>query len=112
MGDCLFCGIIEGRVPANVVYSDERVLAFKDINPQAPVHLLIIPREHTASLDKTDDRGLLGHILGVAAQLARDNGVAESGYRVVLNCNGDGGQTVYHLHAHLLGGRALGWPPG
>jgi len=112
VGDCLFCGIVEGRVPANVVYSDEHVLAFKDIHPQAPVHLLIIPRKHYASLDKTDDPGLLGHILGVAAQLARENGIAENGYRVVLNCNGDGGQTVYHLHAHLLGGRALHWPPG
>jgi len=109
---CLFCGVAEGRVPAGVVYSDERVVAFKDINPQAPVHLLIIPREHHASLDTIGDEGLMGYVLGAAAKLAREHGIAETGYRVVFNCNSDGGQTVFHLHAHLLGGRALHWPPG
>ena len=112
MSDCLFCGIVAGKIPANIVYSDELVVAFSDIHPQAPVHILIIPRVHTASLNQTDDGALLGHIMKTAAKLARDKGISESGYRVILNCNQDGGQTVYHLHAHLLGGRALGWPPG
>jgi len=112
VGDCLFCGIAKGNIPANVVYSDARVVAFRDINPQAPVHILVIPRDHHDSLDGMGDAELLSHILTTAARLARDVGIAESGYRVVMNCNADGGQTVMHLHAHLLGGRAMAWPPG
>ncbi|MDR2733340.1 MAG: histidine triad nucleotide-binding protein [Spirochaetota bacterium] len=112
MGDCLFCGIAKGGIPADVVYSDERVMAFRDINPQAPVHILVIPRAHYDSLDAMSDAQLLSDMLQTAARLAREMGIAESGYRVVMNCNADGGQTVQHIHAHLLGGRAMAWPPG
>ena len=112
VGDCLFCGIAKGGIPADVVYSDERVVAFRDINPQAPVHILIIPRDHYDSLDTMSDAGLLSYVLTTAARLARDLGIAGNGYRVVMNCNANGGQTVMHLHAHLLGGRAMAWPPG
>jgi histidine triad (HIT) family protein len=112
MEGCLFCGIAEGKIPADVVYSDERVVAFRDVNPQAPVHLLVVPRAHSSSLDTTSDTDLLGYVVATAARIARDLGIAEDGYRVVLNCNANGGQTVMHLHAHLLGGRVMAWPPG
>lgn len=114
MASCLFCGIIDGKVPANEVYRDERVVAFKDINPQAPVHLLIIPRKHVAGLldIAPEDLTLVGAISGVAARLARENGIAESGFRLVVNSGADAGQSVFHLHYHLIGGRRLGWPPG
>ena len=112
MKDCIFCGIVNGTVPAQKVYEDDRVIAFRDIQPQAPVHFLIIPREHVASLDAVQDPALIGYIMTTAAKLAREHGVAEGGYRVVVNCNQDGGQTVFHLHAHLLGGRFMTWPPG
>ena len=114
MVGCLFCGIIDGRVPANVVYQDERVVAFTDINPQAPVHLLIIPREHVAGvLDAAaEDRDLIGAIFAVAARLAQEHGIADSGFRVVVNSGSDAGQSVFHLHYHLLGGRRMSWPPG
>ena len=112
--DCPFCAIVAGRLPAEILHEDDRVVAFRDIHPQAPLHVLVIPRRHVRSLDAVggDDRELLGHLLHVAARLARDLGVAERGYRTVLNCNGDGGQTVWHLHLHLLAGRPMGWPPG
>ena len=111
--DCIFCKIIEGTIPSKAVYQDEYVFAFTDINPKAPVHLLIVPREHIASLGDTsnDKKELLGHLLRVAAELAGQRGLAK-GYRVVVNTGEDGGQTVDHLHLHLLGGRAMTWPPG
>lgn len=110
---CLFCQIIAGKIPSAPVFQDDRVYAFADINPQAPVHVLIVPREHIASLDETDasQRALLGHLLGAAAEIARTKKLGK-GYRVVVNIGPDGGQTVDHLHLHLLGGRAMTWPPG
>ena len=112
--DCPFCRIVAGEIPADVVYEDDHVMAFRDISPQAPVHILVIPREHVASLEAaTDDHGeVLGRIQLAARDLARSEGVAEGGYRTVLNIGADGGQTVHHIHLHLLGGRGLAWPPG
>ena len=114
MSNCLFCGIIEGKVKADVVYRDENVIAFKDILPRAPVHILIIPIAHIPTLaDLTlSDASVVGAIFSVAAKLAEQFGVADSGYRIVVNCGADAGQTVFHLHYHLLGGRQMGWPPG
>lgn len=114
MADCIFCKIVQGDIPAGKVYEDEQVLAFKDINPAAPTHILIIPKEHIASMNEvnTTTLQLMGHILVVAAKLAEQLGLASSGYRLVNNCGQDGGQTVHHLHFHLLGGRSLQWPPG
>lgn len=111
---CIFCKIARGEIPAARVYEDERVLAFPDINPQAPLHLLIIPKAHIDSLSALapGDDELVGHILWVAKELAAQKGVAEKGYRVVVNTGSDGGQSVYHLHFHLLAGRSLAWPPG
>ncbi|HHV43684.1 MAG TPA: histidine triad nucleotide-binding protein [Firmicutes bacterium] len=114
MSDCLFCKIAAGQISSDIVYSDEQVVAFKDINPQAPVHLLIIPRKHIPNVNsiEEDDRTLIGHIHHIAAKLAKEQGFADDGYRIVVNCGEQGGQTVMHLHFHLLGGRSLGWPPG
>ena len=114
MSDCLFCGIVDGKIKANLVYEDDAVVAFKDIAPKAPVHFLIIPRKHVAGVSDIveSDRELIGAIFQVAAKLARENGIAESGYRVVVNSGADAGQSVFHIHYHLLGGRRLGWPPG
>lgn len=114
MADCLFCGIVDGKVKANLIYQDERVVAFKDINPKAPVHILIIPRKHLVGvLDiEPSDGALIGEIFQVAARLARDQGIAESGFRIVVNSGANAGQSVFHLHFHLLGGRQMGWPPG
>jgi histidine triad (HIT) family protein len=114
MRDCLFCGIIEGRINAKVVYRDDAVVAFNDIKPRAPVHILIIPRKHIVSvLDiEPNDNALIGQIFQVAARLASEHGIAESGFRVVVNAGPDAGQSVFHLHYHLLGGRQMGWPPG
>jgi histidine triad (HIT) family protein len=109
---CLFCAVARGTIPADRVASDDHCLAFRDINPQAPVHVLVIPRAHVQSLEEASDTQLLGRLLLMAAQVARLEGIAESGYRTVLNTNGDGGQSVPHLHAHVLGGRSLAWPPG
>lgn len=111
-GDCLFCKIARGEIPATIVKRNGRLLAFRDINPQAPTHLLVIPVDHVASLEEAEDGALLGELLLFARSLARDAAIAGAGYRVVLNTNADGGQTVFHLHAHLLGGRAMRWPPG
>jgi histidine triad (HIT) family protein len=110
---CLFCKIASGEIPSTPVYQDERVYAFADINPKAPVHMLIVPREHISSLAETtpEQNALLGHLFSVAAEIARKNGLSK-GYRVVVNTGEDGGQTVDHLHLHLLGGRRLTWPPG
>ncbi len=114
MSDCLFCGIVDGKIKANLVYQDDAVVAFKDIAPKAPVHILIIPRQHLVGVSDIGepDRALIGQIFQVAARLAREQGIAESGYRVVVNSGADAGQSVFHLHYHLLGGRQMSWPPG
>ena len=111
-GDCLFCRIASKEIPAKVVAEDDHCVAFRDINPQAPVHVLVIPREHVASLNDIKDDAVVGRMHRLAAKIARDEGLAERGYRTVLNTNADAGQTVFHIHLHLLGGRHMGWPPG
>jgi len=110
--DCLFCRIVQGEIPAARVDENEHCIAFRDISPQAPSHILVIPREHVPSLNAAASAALPGELLLMAARVAAREGIAESGYRVVLNTNAHGGQTVYHLHAHVLGGRAMHWPPG
>ena len=112
--DCIFCKIVAGGIPAAKIFEDERAVVFRDINPQAPTHALVIPRAHVASLDEAGeaDESLLGHLLLVAARVARDEGLAESGYRTVINTGAGAGQTVFHIHVHLIGGRRLTWPPG
>jgi histidine triad (HIT) family protein len=112
--NCLFCKIIAGEIPSAKVYEDEFCVAFDDISPQSPTHVLIIPREHIDSLDKAkkSDEATLGHLLLTAAEIARRKNFAEDGYRTVINTNSDGGQTVFHLHVHLLGGRPFVFPPG
>lgn len=112
--NCLFCKIVAGTIPASKVYEDEICLAFNDIHPQAPTHVLVIPKEHFDSLDKaaSGHKETLGHLMLTAAEIARSKGFAEDGYRVVVNTNGNGGQTVFHLHLHLLGGRPFIFPPG
>ncbi len=115
MADCIFCKIAQHEIPSSIVYEDEQCVAFKDLEPQAPVHVLVIPKKHVESvLALTDaDRALVAHILvDVVPQLARELGVAEKGFRVVANTGDEGGQSVKHLHFHLLGGRSLQWPPG
>jgi len=114
MPDCIFCRIAAGGIPASIVYQDDRIVAFRDLHPQAPVHLLLIPRRHMTNLAAAEagDAALLGELLIAASRLAVSEGVSESGYRVVANTHRDGGQSVDHLHFHLLGGRALSWPPG
>ncbi len=111
--DCLFCKIIAGQIPSTQVYQDKQCFAFEDINPQAPIHMLIVPRKHVPSLSEStqEHEALIGHLHVVAAGLAREHHLG-SGYRTVVNTGPDGGQTVDHLHVHLLGGRAMGWPPG
>ena len=114
MNDCLFCKIILKEILSDVVYENDHILAFRDINPQAPTHILIIPKEHISTLNKLEKihQELAGEILLVSALLADREGIAESGYRTVFNCNKNGGQAVYHIHLHLLGGRKMTWPPG
>jgi histidine triad (HIT) family protein len=108
----IFQKILDRQIPARIVAENDHCLAFHDVNPQAPVHVLVIPKTPVRSLAEAKDAGQLGELLLMAAQVARELGIEESGYRVVLNTNGDGGQTVFHLHAHVLGGRPLAWPPG
>jgi len=112
--DCIFCKIVAGEIPAAKIFEDERAVVFRDINPHAPTHALVIPRAHVASLDEAGeaDEPLLGHLLLVAARVARDEGLGEAGYRTVINTGAGAGQTVFHVHVHLLGGRRLTWPPG
>lgn len=112
MTDCLFCKMIEGEIQADVVYETEHLLAFRDINPQAPSHILLIPKQHVATLDQLDDPTLAGELLTGVHQIAEQEGLCDAGYRTVINCNTNGGQEVYHLHLHILGGRQLTWPPG
>jgi histidine triad (HIT) family protein len=110
--DCLFCKIVRKEIPAAIVAENEHCVAFRDINPQAPVHILVIPREHVASLNEVKDSPVIAHMASMAAELAKSEGVSERGYRTIINTNADGGQTVFHIHLHLLGGRRMTWPPG
>ena len=114
MLDCLFCKIINREIPASIVYEDQRVFAFNDINPQAPTHVLIVPRRHIASLNEigVEDDQIVGELVRRAAAIARDRGLSAGGFRTVFNTNRDAGQTVFHVHLHLLGGRSMTWPPG
>ena len=114
MSDCVFCKIVAGKIPATLLYEDEFVVAFSDLNPQAPTHLLVIPRQHIDTLNEIgpEDSALIGRMVAVATLLAKSRGLHLSGYRCVLNCNADGGQSVFHIHLHLLAGRKLTWPPG
>ena len=110
--DCLFCRIVKGEIPAKVVAQNEHCVAFHDINPQAPTHVVIVPRDHIPSLNEATDAATIGHLNLMAAEIARTIGLSERGYRTVVNTNADAGQTVFHVHLHLLGGRRMGWPPG
>jgi histidine triad (HIT) family protein len=110
--NCLFCRIVRKEIPVQLVAETDDCVAFRDINPQAPVHVLVIPRAHVASLDAAKDASMIGKMALLAAEIARKEGIAEGGYRTVFNTNGDAGQTVFHIHLHLLGGRSLAWPPG
>lgn len=112
--DCLFCKIINGDIPADIVYQDDHVLGFKDVNPQAPTHVLFIPKKHIATVNdlESSDAELIGKLYLAAKKIATDEGFAEDGYRLVMNCNAGAGQTVFHIHLHMLAGRSLSWPPG
>lgn len=114
MSDCLFCKMVSGDIQPNVVYEDDDVLAFRDLNPQAPTHILVIPKRHISTLNdlESGDEALMGNLVLTAARIAEKEGIAEAGYRTLLNCNAEAGQTVFHIHLHLLGGRPMGWPPG
>lgn len=114
MAECLFCKIVAGEIPGAIVHQDDHLIAFTDINPRAPMHVLIVPRRHIASLNDLTpaDDGLVGEMVRRAAVLARDRGHADAGYRTVFNCNADAGQTVFHIHLHVLAGRTMTWPPG
>ncbi|MFT2097788.1 histidine triad nucleotide-binding protein [Marinomonas sp. 2405UD66-6] len=112
--DCLFCKIVNGEIPATVLYEDDDVIAFEDIMPQAPTHFLVIPKRHISTLNDLtdDDAAVVGKLQITAAKVAKQKGISEEGYRVAMNCNEMGGQTVYHIHMHVLGGRQMTWPPG
>ena len=112
--NCLFCKILAGDIPADIVYESETAIAFRDINPQASTHVLIIPRKHIATINEIaeEDEAIVGSLYSAAREIATAEGIAEEGYRAVMNCNEGAGQTVFHIHLHLLSGRALGWPPG
>ncbi len=112
--DCLFCKISAGEIPADIIYESETTMAFRDISPRAPTHAVIIPRQHIATINdiETSDHNTIGSLFTAAREIARQEGLSDRGYRVVMNCNKDAGQTVFHLHLHLLGGRQLDWPPG
>jgi len=109
---CIFCRIAHGEIPAQMVANKKEIVAFRDLNPQAPVHVLIVPKKHVGSLDDAEDFDLLGRMMSLAAAIARQEKIAKTGYRTVINTGKDGGQSVDHLHIHLLGGRAMAWPPG
>lgn len=112
MSDCLFCGIIKGEIKAEKIYEDDRVLAFKDINPQAPEHFLVITKEHFCTINDIEDEKIIGALCLTATKIAKKNSFAENGYRLVINCNKDGAQSVFHIHLHCLAGRKMNWPPG
>lgn len=112
--ECIFCKIIEGKIPANIAYQDDLVIAIDDIQPKAPVHRLIIPKQHIPTINDLQDKDtlLVGHMIQTAKSLAKELGIADNGYRLIFNCNEGGGQAVFHIHLHLLGGRSMQWPPG
>lgn len=112
--DCLFCKIVDGDIPADVVFESDNAIAFRDVNPQAPTHVLVIPRQHIATINDLEpgNESLVGELYMAARQIAADEGIAEAGYRTVMNCNKGAGQSVFHIHLHVLGGRTLSWPPG
>ncbi len=114
MSDCIFCRIVAGEIPADKVYETGTVVAFRDLNPQAPTHLLVVPKQHVATLNELNEEtaALVGDVYLAAKQIAVDEGFAEAGYRTLINCNEDGGQDVFHVHLHLMAGRRMGWPPG
>ena len=112
MKNCIFCSIIKGNIPSEKLYEDYKVLAFKDVNAQAPEHFLVIPKEHISTPNDATDEALLGKLNTTAVMIAKERGFSESGYRLVMNCNSDGCQSVFHIHLHCLGGRQLNWPPG
>ena len=114
MNECLFCKMVSGVIPCDKVHENQNVLALRDIDPKAPTHILIIPKKHITTLNEINenDQDLLGELLLTAKKIAKDEGIDRSGYRTVFNCNSDGGQTVFHIHMHLLGGRPMSWPPG
>ncbi len=114
MDNCLFCKMASGEIKPDVIYEDDQVLAFRDINPQAPTHALVIPRRHISTLNdlQADDAALMGKLFLVAKNIAQQEGIAETGYRTLVNCNADGGQEVFHIHLHVMGGRRMTWPPG
>ncbi len=114
MTDCLFCKMVSGEIAPDTIYEDDDVLAFRDINPQAPTHVLVVPKQHVSTINDldADSSVLVGKMMLAAAKIAQQEGFAEQGYRTIMNCNAHGGQTVFHLHLHLLGGRVMGWPPG
>ncbi len=114
MVECIFCGIVQGAIPAKKLFEDDQVVAFPDINPQAPEHFLVIPKRHVPSMADVEagEGALVGHMLVICSRIAKDRGLAQNGYRIVINTGSEGGQTVFHLHFHVLGGRSLSWPPG
>lgn len=114
MSDCLFCKILDGEIPCDKVYENEHVIAFRDVNPQAPTHVLVIPRSHISTVNNLteDNKSIVGEMMLAAQHVAKLEGIDEAGYRLIMNCNEGAGQTVFHIHLHVLGGRALSWPPG
>ena len=114
MSDCLFCKILDGEIPCDRVYENDQVIAFRDVNPQAPTHILVIPRKHISTINDltADDKDIVGDMVLAAQTIAKQEGIEESGYRLVMNCNEGAGQTVFHIHLHILGGRNMNWPPG
>jgi histidine triad (HIT) family protein len=114
MADCLFCKIVAGDIPAKIVHADDEAIAFRDIDPKAPTHVIVIPRQHIATVNdlKEEHERVVGRLFTIARQVARDEGLADDGYRLVMNCGAGAGQSVFHIHLHLLGGRRLSWPPG
>lgn len=114
MSDCIFCKIVDKKLPSKILYEDDKVIAFEDINPQAPVHCLVIPKKHIPTLldIKDEDEGLISHMIKISNKVAKEKEIAERGFRIVTNCNSESGQTVYHIHFHILGGRIMHWPPG
>lgn len=114
MSDCLFCKILDGEIPCDKVFENDHVIAFRDVNPQAPTHVLVIPRKHISTINDltSDDKNIVGEMMLAAQEVAKQEGIEESGYRLIMNCNEGAGQTVFHIHLHILGGRRMNWPPG
>lgn len=114
MSDCLFCKILDGEIPCDRVYENDHVIAFRDVNPQAPTHILVIPRTHISTVNDltADDKNIVGEMMLAAQAIAKQEGIEDDGYRLIMNCNEGAGQTVFHIHLHILGGRRMNWPPG